>query len=159
MDDSGSDVIATLGASAPRRIFASGVMGILGVLLVYLATMSTATLVGTLILAAAGFGVMWMAWWQWQVTEEVIELTATELRTSGGVVLARVGDVTGVDRGALAFKPSQGFVVRTTRAQPRAWAPGLYWRVGRTLGVGGVTGAGQGKFMAETLTAMIGQTD
>ncbi|MEM1234076.1 MAG: hypothetical protein AAGH70_08100 [Pseudomonadota bacterium] len=159
MDEDGGEVIATLGASAPRRIFASGVMGVLGVLLVYLATMSTATLLGTLILAAAGFSVMWMAWWQWQVTEEVIELTATELRTSGGIVLARLDDVTGVDRGALAFKPSQGFVVRTSKAQQRAWAPGLYWRVGRTLGVGGVTGAGQGKFMAETLTAMIGQTD
>ncbi|MEM1232520.1 MAG: hypothetical protein AAGH70_00210 [Pseudomonadota bacterium] len=158
MDDN-AEVIATLGASAPRRIFASGVMGILGVLLVYLASMSTATLVGTLILAAAGFAVMWMAWWQWRVTEDVIELTETELRTSGGVVLARVGDVTGVDRGALAFKPSQGFVVRTSRAQTRAWAPGLYWRFGRTLGVGGVTGAGQGKFMAETLSAMIGQAD
>ena len=153
------EVIATLGASAPRRIFACGVMGILGFLLFYLATLANAAFLWSLVLCGLAVGVIWMAWWQWKITEQVIELTSTELRTSGGLTLARVEDVTGVDRGALAFKPSQGFLVRTREPQDRAYAPGLYWRMGKSVGVGGVTGAGQGKFMAEQLSAMIGQKD
>ncbi|MEM1236820.1 MAG: hypothetical protein AAGI10_07610 [Pseudomonadota bacterium] len=149
------EVIAVLAASAPRRAFACGVLGVLGVMLIWLASLTLAATIWAVVLFAAGIGVMWMAWWQYQVTSNVLELTETELRTEGGFILAKVDDVVSVERGALAFKPSQGFLLRTRTAAERAWAPGLYWRFGKSVGVGGVTSAGQGKFMAEMLQQMV----
>jgi hypothetical protein len=57
-----------------------------------------------------------------------------------------------VERGAFAFKPSNGFLVRLDKPLGRGWAPGLWWRLGRLLGVGGVTSASQSKAMAEILS-------
>jgi hypothetical protein len=55
------------------------------------------------------------------------------------------------------MKPSNGFTVVMETKQPRAWAPGLWWRVGRRVGVGGVTGASQTKFMAEQIALRLAQ--
>jgi hypothetical protein len=85
----------------------------------------------------------------------VIELTETEIRTSNGEVLARMDEILAVDRGAFAFKPSNGFTLKLNTKKPRAWAPGLWWRFGRRVGVGGVTSAGQAKFMAEQIALRI----
>jgi hypothetical protein len=35
------------------------------------------------------------------------------------------------------------------------WVPGLWWRIGRSVGVGGMTGAAETKMMAEMIEAMI----
>ncbi|MEO0931422.1 MAG: hypothetical protein AAFY14_12360, partial [Pseudomonadota bacterium] len=80
-----------------------------------------------------------------------IELTATDIRDSSGMVLATMDDIIGVDRGIFAFKPSNGFTLVMKNKKPRSWAPGLWWRLGRRVGVGGVTSAGQAKFMAEQI--------
>ena len=84
-------------------------------------------------------------------TGRVIELTATELRDSTGVLLARVEDIESMDRGVFAFKPSNGFLLKTKKPGKRAWQPGLWWRIGNRVGVGGVTSAAQAKFMAEQI--------
>ncbi len=149
------DVLARLSASGPRRIFACGVLGLLSMMLIFLAVITQPGLISRIVLLAAGVGVMALAVHQWRVTEEVIELTETELRLSSGLRLVAVSDVASVERGPMAFKPSQGFLLRTDCRQPRGWAPGLWWRFGRSVGVGGVTSAGEGKFMAETLQQLI----
>ena len=64
-----------------------------------------------------------------------------------------------VDRGLFAFKPSNGFVVVLSQGGWRGWAPGLWWRLGRRLGVGGVTSAAQAKAMAEILSIEIARRD
>lgn len=80
-----------------------------------------------------------------------LELTAEALRDSTGTVLARMDQIEGIDRGVFAFKPSNGFLLRLSSQQPRRWAPGLWWRLGRRVGVGGVTPGHQTKFMAEAI--------
>lgn len=71
--------------------------------------------------------------------------------TRTGRPLALMEDIQEIERGMFALKPSNGFVVRLkTKAAP-AWAPGLWWRTGRRLGVGGVTSAGAAKAMADLL--------
>ena len=153
------DVIAVLAASGPRRAFSCGVLGVLGVMLIWLASLTAAATLWAITLFFAGLGTLWLAWWQYRVTEISLELTDGELRTETGLVLAQISEVVSVERGAFAFKPSQGFLLRTKTAKPRAWAPGLYWRLGRSVGIGGVTSAGQGKFMAEALQQMIAARD
>ena len=90
----------------------------------------------------------------WRATGDSIELTRTELRTGSGRVLTPVANVREVDRGAFAFKPSNGFLVKLKEPQGKGWAPGLWWQRGRMIGVGGVVPGGQSRAMAEMLKAM-----
>ena len=78
-------------------------------------------------------------------------LTDTDLRDSDGVVLARLDQIIRVDRGAMAMKPANGFTLVLDARQPFGWAPGMWWRLGRRVGVGGVAVAHQAKFMAEVI--------
>lgn len=57
-----------------------------------------------------------------------------------------------VDRGVFAFKPSNGFLVRTRDGAPAAWVPGIWWRRGRSIGIGGLIPAHQTKLVAEVLS-------
>ena len=88
-------------------------------------------------------------------TKDSLELTRTELRTGSGRILAHVSNVKGVERGAWAFKPSNGFLVRLHKPEGRGWAPGLWWQRGRLLGIGGVIPGGQSRAMAELLAALL----
>jgi hypothetical protein len=36
-----------------------------------------------------------------------------------------------------------------------AWVPGLWWRIGKRVGVGGVTPSQPARYMAEVMSAMI----
>lgn len=89
-----------------------------------------------------------------RASADSIVLTRQGLRTGSGRVLARIENVERVERGVLAFKPSNGFLVRLKKAEGRGWAPGLWWMRGRSLGVGGVIGPGQARAMAELLAAL-----
>ena len=82
-------------------------------------------------------------------------MTDEAISDSNGLVLARIEDILAVDRGAFAMKPSNGFTLKLKTKQPRGWAPGLWWRLGNRVGVGGATAAGQSKFMAEQIALRI----
>lgn len=88
-------------------------------------------------------------------TGDTIELTQKVIRTQSGRHLAHVSNVKAVERGAFAFKPSNGFLVRLHEREGRGWAPGLWWQRGRLLGVGGVIPGGQSRAMAEILAALV----
>lgn len=87
----------------------------------------------------------------------MIELTPTELRDGDGTVIARVADIEALDRGVFAFKPSNGFLLRTAAGTQdgNVWRPGLWWRIGRRVGIGGMTPGSQTKFMSEIISAMM----
>lgn len=154
-----SDIIATVSPSPLRRLFGLGVLGSLGVMLIYMALATSPTLGWRLLLLAFGAAALAGTVRLWQATLMRIELTATELRCSDGTVLARMDQIVGIDRGMFAFKPSHGFVLKLATVHDRGWQPGLWWRTRRRLGVGGVTGAGEAKFMAELLAARIAMRD
>ena len=156
MTQDNDKVIITAAASPFHRVFAVLVMGALGVLLIVVAGDAAFSLAWQAIYIALGLGAIYGAWRLWNATGAALELTRTELRSTTGQTLATLDNVARVDRGAFAFKPSNGFVVSLkTGGQPRAWAPGLWWRVGRRIGVGGVVSAGEAKAMAEVMTALV----
>lgn len=105
--------------------------------------------------ALIGLGAFWAATAIWRATDERLILTRDDLQTEGGEVIVEVSDILSVDRGAFAFKPSHGFLLTTKTAGPRRWAPGLWWRVGRRVGVGGTLPGGEARAMAELLTALM----
>lgn len=151
-------VLAKITASAPRRAIAVVLVAALGLLVIGLAVFRPPESLGARVfLMVVGALTLALADWQRRATALRIELTSTELADSSGRVLARVEDMESIDRGVFAFKPSNGFVLRLRRPGPRAWAPGLWWRVGRRVGVGGVISKTEGRNMADTISALIAE--
>jgi hypothetical protein len=107
----------------------------------------------------AGTLAMYCAYGLWQATAHRLELTDSRLRDTSGKLDLPLSQITAIDRGTFAFKPSNGFVVVLNAPQPRAWAPGLWWCLGKRVGIGGVTSRHEGKFMAEQLAMKIALRD
>jgi hypothetical protein len=155
------EVLAVLKASPPRRVLGVGTVLMLGALAVYVALFEPPGHPGwTAFLIALGLTALWLSNKMRHATMAHLELTRSELRSSTGEVLVRVADVEQLERGALAFKPSNGFMLKLragSDAGPRRWEPGLWWRMGRRVGIGGVTPGSQARVMAELLTQMMAQ--
>ncbi|WP_027259708.1 hypothetical protein [Leisingera aquimarina] len=152
-----NEVLATIEASGGRRIMGTAMLGLTGCLLLYVAFAAPPSPAWLVFLLAVGAAALWLAARMWQATVHRIELTAEELRCSNGQLIARVEDIKAIDRGFFAFKPSNGFLIRTGVQGSRVWMPGLWWRSGRRIGIGGVTPGSQGKAMSEILAAMLAQ--
>lgn len=151
------NVLATARASAGRRLIGLVSLGVLGVFLIYVAFTSSPGLGWQLFLLVIGGGAIWMADFMRRSTAGTIELTSSVLRSSDGTLIARVEDIEHIDRGVFAFKPSNGFLLRTKKqtGSETVWRPGLWWRMGRRIGVGGMTPGNQTKYMAEIISTMI----
>lgn len=148
-------VITSVTATSFRRIVATLILGVLGFLL--LSVMLGRPLTFVTVVTLGGFGVISLAlsYLVWQSTGGSVYLTETDVRDSDGRILAELADIEKVERGVFAIKPSNGFVLITKKPQGRMWAPGLYWRLGRRVGIGGVVPAGATKFMAEQIAFRI----
>jgi hypothetical protein len=156
MTDRGEDdVLITISPSPFRRWSAILVFVALGFVLLWLAFMGKGEIGWRLFFVAFGVAAFWMSDLMRRSTMQEIELTRGEIRTTDGRVLTTVSNVSKVERGAFAFKPSNGFLVRLKVPSGRGWAPGLWWQSGTYLGVGGVVSAGQSKAMAEILAAIL----
>lgn len=153
------EVLATVAASSPRRWTGVGMLATVGVLVVYVALASPPQIGWQVFLLVAGAAAFWLAHRMWYATEDRIELTRSQLRTSSGQLICNIEDIEAVDRGVFAFKPSNGFLVKTHAPSPNCWAPGLWWRVGRRIGIGGMTAAAETKYMSEMLSAMLAERD
>ncbi len=153
------EILAVVEASAPRRWIGVGMLTVVGTLVIYVALASPPALGWQLFLIVAGAGSLWLARGLWIATLDRLELTREVLRTSAGDVVAVVDEIEALDRGIFAFKPSNGFLIRTKNPNARSWAPGLWWRNGKRIGVGGVTAASQTKFMSEVLAAIMAERD
>lgn len=147
------EVLMSIQASQARRWLAVLCLAGLGVLLLSL-VFQPAGAVLRIAFLLAGIGAFLMANWLREATEDHIELTRKGLRTRSGVQLVSLDNVKAVERGVFAFKPSNGFLVRLNKPEGRGWAPGLWWKRGRYLGIGGVVSGGQARAMAELLTAL-----
>lgn len=149
------DTLATLQASPLRRMFGYTVLLALGALAVYLALTTNPSIGFRLFLLIFGICVLVAAEYMRRATQLTVSLTHEGLFDSAGTQLVAMDNIDKIERGLFAFKPSHGFVVITKDKQKRAWAPGLWWRHGRRIGVGGVTPSGPAKFMAERLSLLV----
>ncbi|PWE30521.1 hypothetical protein DDZ14_15295 [Maritimibacter sp. 55A14] len=151
-----SETIVRLGPSPARRVFSLAVLAVLGCLLIYIGlARPPAAALWQIFLIGLGALVLVLTSRMWWATAGMIELREDGLYDSDGTRICAIEDVEGVERGIFAFKPSNGFLIRLRRRYPRGWAPGMWWRLGRRVGVGGVTPGAQGRIMADMLTARI----
>ncbi len=131
---------------------ALGILWALGVMLVYLGfTAPLEGLGGRVAFIGLGAAAMFFADKLRRATLLQIEMTEEEIRDTDGRLICRLDNIKAVERGMLAFKPSNGFLLTLHEPMERAWAPGLWWRFGRKVGIGGITPGSQGKFMADLI--------
>ena len=154
--------IGRVGASAPRRASAVAMLCLLGAILLWVGLFAEQGAPGwRVMLALMGGGAVALALALWRATERALVLTREVLREAGegGRLVARVEAIESVSRGAFAFKPSNGFMLRLSEPGPRAWAPGLWWRIGRRVGVGGALRGAETRALAEAVAGMIAERD
>ncbi|MBK1635731.1 hypothetical protein [Rhodovulum adriaticum] len=155
-----SDTMASLRISTARRVFGLLTLGLLAVLLLYVATISPPAALGwRVFLLGLGLSVLVLTEAMRRATARGLILTREGLFDTEGQRLAAMDDVTGLSRGLFAMKPSNGFTLYLTRPGRAAWAPGVWWRLGRRLGVGGVTSAAETRMMADMIAAMLAERD
>lgn len=150
--------LAIISASPGRRYFGVGTLYVLGILILYLALTSPPSgLHWQIFLIALGLGALALGQMMWRATAFHLILTETELRESSGLVLARIDEIHKVDRGMFAMKPSNGFNIILKESGSRVWRPGLWWRFGRRIAVGGVTSGRQTRPVADILTLKLSE--
>ena len=149
------NVLAIIRPSSSRRWLGVGMLSIVGTLVLYVALAQPPEPVWQIFLLVVGGSAFWLAQRMWKATDDTIELTQTELRTGAGRLIAKIEDIESIDQGVFAFKPSNGFLLKTKKSAENSWAPGLWWRLGRRVGVGGMTTAAETKFMLQLLHPML----
>jgi len=153
-------VLAEITPSPGRRAIALLLLLALGVVMIYVALTSAA--IGIPLQAVfllSGIGALVLVSALRSATARSLRLTEAGIADSRGRVLCAMSEIAAVERGAFAFKPSNGFALRLKSPAPRGWAPGLWWRFGRRLGVGGIVSSSQAKFMADMIALRLAGKD
>ncbi len=147
--------LARLDAGSARRGVAAGlVAGAGGALMI--AANDVAGGAGLVLAVLGGVGVV-MAAVLWRASAGHVVLTEQGLFDHAGTCLAKLAEIDAVTAAPFAFKPSNGFTLMLNTPQTRLWVPGLYWRYGRRLGIGGVPAGQAARAMAERIAALIAQ--
>ncbi|SEV98219.1 hypothetical protein SAMN04488515_0506 [Cognatiyoonia koreensis] len=150
-------IFAKITVSGARFQFAFLVQIALGLLLIYMAFISPAGIFGKAIIVVFGIAMLVQANRLRANAKREIWLTDEGIVTNDGTVLAAMDQIVSVSRGSFALKPSNGFSVTLREKHSFLWVPGLWWRFGTRVGIGGITSAGAAKFMAEQLSLRVAQ--
>lgn len=152
-------VLLRLHPSAGRRILALASLYALCLLTGWLAFTAAQRLGFVWTIGLTGFAVLvgYMAERMRKATQGAIELVDEGLRDTTGAWLAQYDQIRNVQRGTFAFKPSNGFTIELRDRADRGWAPGLWWRFGRRVGVGGTLSGRETRFLAETMALTLAQ--
>ncbi|MCC1491709.1 hypothetical protein [Cognatishimia sp. F0-27] len=155
-------ILAEIKPSPPRRFLGVGTLVVLGVMLLYVSIVAPPQGVQwQLFLLACGVSALVLAQAMWRATQRKLVLSegpdGVVLADSAGDVLVHADNIARVERGVFAMKPSNGFTIKLETPGTRVWRPGLWWRFGRRLAVGGVTSGAQTRPVADILQLKVAQ--
>jgi hypothetical protein len=151
-----SEIIARLQIAPFRRWAGVIVLALIGVGLIYSGLVyPPSTLLGRFAIFLLGSLVLLQAYWNLQVRSGSLTLKEDGLWVEDGPPQAGLDNIETVQVSAFSIKPSNGFAVVLRSPVRFKWVPGLYWCVGRRIGVGGATHPSQAKAMAELLSRLI----
>jgi hypothetical protein len=152
--------LATLRLSTPRLWFTAACLAALAALLLWIAVVQPPGSLGWrgfLLLAAVLLG--WSGLRLYRNADRALVLTEDALTDTRSGTVCRIADIERVSTGTFALKPARGFAIALTQPGERTWAPGLWWRIGRSVGVGGMTGTVETRMMAERIEALVTARD
>ena len=151
-----SEILVRLDPAPHRRWFAVSMLTGLGGLLFYILMAEPPAgkvdFLGLLVFAVLA---LWSALRLYRATEDSILLTREGLATTSDVDICAIKDIESTDKGFFAFKPANGFLIRLKTPGPRHWAPGVWWRMGKRVGIGGITSPRQAKEMIAMIDLMV----
>ena len=151
-----SDVIIELKPSPIRIWVAILSVSILGAFLLWVsASGATGSLLATLLFMVFAGLCFFGAHGLYRTRGLSLILRKDGLFENTGRTLCTREEIERIDRSFFALKPSNGFVVELKKPSARAWAPGLWWRFGKRVGVGGVTPIGESKAMADLMSIYV----
>ena len=154
--DDRSKPICEISPSGPRRIFGIAMLAALGAMFIWVGFLTfKSNFVTAAVLGILGIASFWCASVVASATSASIRLIQKGLVTSDKIIVAELDNIKAVERGLFALKPSSGFVILLKKPMPLVWKPGLWWRFGRRIGIGGATTAAEGKIMAEAIQSML----
>lgn len=106
-------------------------------------------------MALATVGLLWFGRALFLTDAARLIFDGERLVDDSGAEICRLDEIERVERGFAFFKPSSGFVLTLRAPRPRGWSPGLWWRLGRRVGVGGATPSRAGRHMADALSGAL----
>jgi hypothetical protein len=155
-----SDFIMKIQPSFSRRLFGVIILSVSALIMMNFVFTDAAQ---SAILKAILFGFSLVFLWQVQAnlrfTKATLILTRDGLFDTDGGLVCSLSNIEKVDRGWLSFKPSNGFLLRLHEPMPSKWSPGLYWRIGRSLGVGGAISPAETKKMSDKIILLLQEKD
>ncbi|MCK4861765.1 MAG: hypothetical protein KAS85_07645 [Rhodobacteraceae bacterium] len=153
-----SEILVKLEVAQGRRMFGVLSIAALGMTLLYIAAVYPPAIIPALFaLILVGALFIWAGYRLYRSTDNTILLTREAITTQSGHVLCRLEDIAKVDRGFFAFKPSNGFLVLLKERGERSWSPGMWWHLGKHLGIGGVTSPRQSKEMVSIIQIILAE--
>ena len=155
-----SDPMHILRPSAPRRLFGLAIQVGMGAIVIYVAlAYPPENALWQIALIGLGVVSLVMAQRGWHGSGIGIVLDADGLRQEDGQPIAALDNIAAVDRAIFSFKPSNGFLITLREPMARAWVPGMWWRIGRRVGIGGVTSGAETKIVADALALMVARRE
>ncbi|MGB0959994.1 MAG: hypothetical protein ACPGVK_07070 [Halocynthiibacter sp.] len=151
-----SEKLAEISVPFGRRMIGVIMLVGLGSLLVYAGAGAPNAALGPMfiLMLAGGFSIF-IGYRLYQATAHQIYLSEDALWCSDGTHICDVADIEALNRGVFAMKPSNGFTIVLKTKASALFYPGLFWRVGRRIGVGGVVRGAEAKPMAEMIETMM----
>lgn len=150
-----NEELIRLTVKGPRRVAALVSLGLLGAIVLRLALFEAVSPGGQALLLGIAALVLYGAWRLFQATEVDLVLTTAGLVDAQGRILADIDNIDDVETGLFAVKPPSGFALRLKEPMPAAWAPGVWWRMGRRLGIGGAIPAPEAKALAQMIAVLV----
>ncbi|WP_138464985.1 hypothetical protein [Poseidonocella sp. HB161398] len=154
----GTEALAQLYPSKTRIILTVLVLAAVAVVCLYVAAGeggqgAAARLMLAAVAVAAALGAVAV----WRSGARGLLLYPDRIAESGGDTVLWLADIARLERGAFAFKPANGVVVSLRRPGSLRWVPGLWWRTGARVGIGGMTPKAATKAFADLLERRLGE--
>lgn len=148
-------VFQTIYPTFGRRVVALAAYYGLAVVLVWLAFSSSLGVFAVILLIGLGIFILLTAESVRRSTRYGVKLTTQGLADTSGREIVTWDEIARIDKGTFAVKPSNGFSIVLKEAGPRSWSPGLWWRMRRRVGIGGVLAGPQTRTMAEQMALLL----
>ena len=151
-----SDVILKIKPSAGRRIFGIIILCLVAVIMMNYAFGDKAqSIVLRFILLLMAVVFLWQAQANLRFIGAALILKREGLFDDQGALICSLSNINQIDRGWISFKPSNGLLVRMHKPMALKWSPGLYWRFGKSLGIGGMVSPVLTKEMSDKLLLLM----